>query len=101
MDVEKKISEYFKKQELDWLKEHRAKKAVEVANEEREKLKELHYMHCPKCGQKMETVMMETIEIDKCPDCLGIYFDNLELEELFKIEHSKRKSFLHGIFGLK
>jgi len=58
-------------------------------------------MHCPKCGSKMESIMMDTVEVDKCPECLGIYFDNNELEQLFEITQEKRKTLLHKIFGLK
>jgi uncharacterized paraquat-inducible protein A len=91
----------FKEQETKLLKKLRAQHACEKAIEEREEQKKLHYMHCPKCGAKMDTVMMEQIEVDKCPECLGIYFDNLELEQLLELEFTKRKSLFRKIFGLK
>ena len=91
----------FQEKELELLKEQREKHAREIADKAKEEQKKLHYMHCPKCGAKMKPEMMEHIEIDKCPDCLGIYFDNTELEQVLELEAEKRKSVFRGIFGLK
>ena len=47
-------------------------------------------MNCPKCNVKMEKVNFETVEIDKCTECKGIWFDLLEVEELLKIKGSEK-----------
>ncbi|MBN1512836.1 MAG: zf-TFIIB domain-containing protein [Phycisphaerae bacterium] len=42
-------------------------------------------MLCPKCENKeMETQSVAGIEIDRCPECHGIWLDALELESLLK-----------------
>lgn len=39
-------------------------------------------MDCPKCGHEMEAVVHETIEVDRCTLCRGLWFDLLEHETL-------------------
>jgi len=46
-------------------------------------------MKCPKCNNKMEKVKYESIEVDRCINCKGIWFDDLELEQLLKIKGSE------------
>ena len=47
---------------------------------EKTQQKELHWMRCPKCGSKMEERDMESIKIDYCPSCEGMFFDKGEFE---------------------
>ncbi|MBU1298016.1 MAG: zf-TFIIB domain-containing protein [Bacteroidetes bacterium] len=49
--------------------------------EERIKLRELHFMHCPKCGIKLIEMDYKQIKIDRCSECLGIWLDANELEQ--------------------
>ena len=46
-------------------------------------------MRCPKCSAAMEKVQYESIEVDRCTDCKGIWFDMLEQEHLKAIEGSE------------
>lgn len=46
-------------------------------------------MQCPKCQGEFETVTYESIEVDRCTHCKGIWFDFLEQEDLKKIEGSE------------
>jgi len=46
-------------------------------------------MKCPKCNSLMETVEFKGIEIDQCGSCEGIWFDNLEHEELKNMKGSE------------
>ena len=39
-------------------------------------------MRCPKCRSDMETVELDGIEIDRCAECKGIWFDPGELDKL-------------------
>jgi len=41
-------------------------------------------MDCPKCVGKLEKKKMESIEVDSCFVCEGIWFDAGELEEVIK-----------------
>ena len=46
-------------------------------------------MKCPKCGSEMEAVTFHHVEVDRCTNCEGIWFDILEHEELKMIAGSE------------
>lgn len=46
---------------------------------------------CPVCDVDMQTSTVHQIEIDRCPQCKGIWFDILEHEDLKKIDGSAQK----------
>ncbi len=39
-------------------------------------------MKCPKCDKEMTPQTYNDVEVDKCPSCEGIYFDQGELDKL-------------------
>jgi len=39
-------------------------------------------MQCPKCLADMEVIDYNGIEIDRCTDCYGLFFDHMEKESL-------------------
>ena len=57
-----------------------------TAQAEKSRLKELHWMHCPKCGQKLATDHYGKVEIDVCPSCRGLWLDANELETILASE---------------
>jgi uncharacterized protein len=54
----------------------------ELAQAEKQTLKDLHYMHCPKCGMQLHTIGYHGVEVDKCFNCHGVWLDDGELEKL-------------------
>lgn len=46
-------------------------------------------MECPKCSSEMEKVAYQTIEVDRCTNCKGIWFDMLEHEKLKAMKGSE------------
>ncbi len=46
---------------------------------EKRRLKEVHWMHCPKCGQQLVTEKCDSVEVDVCPSCKGVWLDAGEL----------------------
>ncbi len=90
-----KEQEYFLRQEMERLKAIREERARRQAEEERARLKELHYLHCAKCGQTMETTKVAEVEIEVCPDCGGVYLDAGELEKL--VDAHKRGPFANAL----
>ena len=52
-------------------------------DEQREPLK------CPKCGAQMGKVTVQSVVIDRCTSCRGLWFDALEHERLSEIEGSE------------
>ena len=51
-----------------------------LAAAEQKALRELHYMHCPKCGMKMQEVKMGKLDVDACFSCGGIFLDKGEID---------------------
>ncbi|MGD9201681.1 MAG: zf-TFIIB domain-containing protein, partial [Chitinispirillia bacterium] len=71
----KKEEEYFYRLELEKKKKAEQKKQAKLAAAEKKKLKDLHYMHCPKCGQNLIEIKHKGIAVDKCSGCEGIWLD--------------------------
>ncbi len=46
-------------------------------------------MQCPKCQASLEAVGYANIEVDRCTNCKGIWFDSLEAQKLKDIEGSE------------
>ncbi len=44
---------------------------------------------CPKCSGRLEKVSYRQIEVDRCRDCAGLWFNGLEAEQLKAIEGSE------------
>ena len=78
--------EYFKKREVRKLREQSEITAREKAVEDRDKLKELHWMHCPKCGLDLVEVEYRGVQVDTCFQCGGMYLDKGEIEKIMGFE---------------
>ena len=61
-----------------------AKKEKEAA--ELKRLKDLHFMKCPKCGLDMHEVRYRGVDVDVCFSCNGVFLDEGELLHLEKPE---------------
>ena len=48
-------------------------------------------MNCPKCISPMVKVIFHNIEVDRCTDCQGLWFDEFEKEELEKLQAENAK----------
>lgn len=90
-----KEDEYFYRIERERIAADRKKKEEEKKQTERERLKELHFMRCPKCGMELEEIQFEGLLIDRCTNCLGVWLDHGELEAL----NRKEEGFLKGMFS--
>ncbi len=88
-----KEDEYFARKEFERKKKLEEKKQETMQENERKKLKELHYMSCPKCGMSLIEIDYKGIKIDKCSECLGIWLDAGELESILEMESSAVSSF--------
>ena len=53
-----------------------------LADEERDRLRALHWMHCPKCGCELDEITFRGVKVDKCLACGGVFLDDGELEQL-------------------
>ncbi len=80
--------EYFARQEFEKLQKIKDETQLELAEEEKSRLRELHYMRCPKCGMELIEIGYKGIMVDKCSVCEGIWLDSGELEMISNLEKS-------------
>jgi hypothetical protein len=90
----KREDEYFARLEFERKKEDQEKIQNEMKKKERERLKELHYMHCPKCGMRLIEIDYQHLKIDRCSHCDGVWLDAGELDEVLKTKGTEFLGFL-------
>jgi len=88
--------EYFARVEFERRKKVEKEKQEKLATEEKNRLRDLHYMKCPKCGMDLLGMEYQGVKVDKCSGCSGVWLDAGELEAVSKME----KSMTEKIFGL-
>ena len=81
-----KEEEFFARAELERLKKSEEEKQKNIQQQERERLKNLHYMRCPKCGMELIEIDYKGITIDRCSECDGVWLDAGEMETISKLE---------------
>lgn len=85
--------EYFKRQELEQRKKWASEKAAEMAEEEKKRLKKLHWMKCPKCGMDLSEIDMFGIKVDECDSCGGLFLDHGEIHQLLNADKKEKGAF--------
>jgi hypothetical protein len=109
------VGESDKRREEDWFKANE-KDLIEAARlarekreqqrtqseqeEERRRLKDLHFMKCPKCGHDLAEEGLDGVRVDRCSFCEGIFFDAGELEQVLLKKESERSGFFRRLMGL-
>lgn len=78
-DPERDIAEL---QEISRRREAARKRYSELPEADRARLKQLHWMYCPKCGAELTEVQFRAVKVDKCFSCGGVFLDDGELEQL-------------------
>ena len=75
-------------------------RAAKEAEAERKRLKDLHFMRCPKCGHEMREEELDGVKVDRCSFCEGLYFDAGELEQVAMKRVEERKSFFRKLMKI-
>jgi hypothetical protein len=92
--------EYFKRQELHRVKRERETTARKTEVQERERLKELHWMRCPKCGMELAEIAYRDVHVDACFACGGMYLDYGEVEKILEFkEPGTMRKMMSALFG--
>jgi hypothetical protein len=78
--------EYIAKMEFERKKKAEMEKHKKLAQEEKQNLKELHCMRCPKCGMELIEIDYKGTKIDECSECQGVWLDAGELAVVSKLE---------------
>ncbi len=74
--------EYFARIEFERRKTWENERASKMAVAEKDKLRELHLMKCPKCGMDLHTFELKGVKLDRCVSCHGTWFDAGEIEQV-------------------
>ena len=77
---------FFARQELERKRGMAQAREEQLHSEERRKLKERHWMHCPKCGMELLEIDFLGHKVDQCNACQGLWLDAGEVEALAKSE---------------
>lgn len=85
--------EYFATQERALLQRRRERAAQEAETQRRR----AHYMKCPKCGGDLMVEEFKFIEVDRCPDCSGVWFDAGEIEAILEREKDTATSIFRSV----
>jgi hypothetical protein len=88
--------EYFARLEFEKKRRIIEEEREKLEKGEKRRLKELHFMHCPKCGSKLIEIEYRKVKIDECPICQGFWLDWGELEEVI----TEKDSFLGGMLRI-
>ena len=78
--------EYFVREDAEKKRKLALQAQRETAEAERNRLKQLHWMRCPKCGMEMHEVKLRGVDVDVCFSCQGVFLDKGELEHIEKPE---------------
>lgn len=109
-EAKRQEEKFFLEREKKLLDEMRKKREAKIkaleeseGKKQREELKKLHWMCCPKCGHAMKTQVLQDLEIDMCTSCEGIFLDRGELETIYlrrDKEPEKNRNFVQRLLGL-
>jgi len=106
-DDHRREDEWFReneKQLLEAARVARARREQERADKEaasdRKRLREMHYMKCPKCGHDLKEQDLEGVKIDRCTHCEGVFFDAGELDQIFAKKAEARRGFFRRLAGV-
>lgn len=78
--------EYFARQEIERRKKWAHEQASTMAVEQKEQLRQLHWMKCPKCGMDLKEIELHGVKVDQCASCGGVFLDPGEMEQIEKHE---------------
>jgi uncharacterized protein len=78
--------EYFARQELERRKKWAQEQSAKMAADQKDQLKQLHWMKCPKCGMDLKEIEVHGVKVDQCANCGGVFLDAGEMEQIEKHE---------------
>lgn len=88
--------DYFAREDAEKMRKLAAETKKALAAEERKRLKEQHWMRCPKCGMEMAPMKMRDLHVATCFSCGGVFLDKKEIDV---IAHPKQKGIMAAILN--
>ena len=101
-----------RRREDDWFRANEAKlieearqarkrreeeRAAQEAASERTRVRDLHFMKCPKCGHDLREEELAGVKVDRCTFCEGVYFDAGELDQVLLKKDEERRGFFRRL----
>lgn len=77
---------YFDRVNRELLVKLREKLDRDRAEVEKRNATTVHWMRCPKCGNRLGEVAIQSLKLDCCTSCRGVYFDAGELTILLQTD---------------
>jgi Zn-finger nucleic acid-binding protein len=90
--------EYFVREDAEKKRKLAHRAAKDAVSAEKEKLKKLHWMRCPKCGMELHEIDFRGIDVDVCFNCNGVFLDQGELQTIVKRETQGVMSSILNLF---
>ena len=87
----KNEDEYFVRLESERLERRRQALAKLSTDVERKS----HYMRCPKCGGQLVTEEFHRVQVERCPECHGLWLDNGEIDAV--VAHEDKGLFTRAL----
>ena len=84
--------DYFAAEEVEQKRKLAFRQAQQLADQQREALKQLHWNKCPKCGFDLHHLQDGEVQLDSCFNCHGVFLEAKDLERLKAeagLEHRK------------
>jgi uncharacterized protein len=75
---------YFAREDVEKKRKLAYQQAEVMAEQQKEALRTLHYMKCPKCGFDLHTLKRGDVDLDMCFNCKGLWVDSGELASFAK-----------------
>jgi Zn-finger nucleic acid-binding protein len=72
--------EFFAKEDVEKKRKLALSVAKELAAGERKRLRDLHHLHCPKCGMKMQQLKLRGLEVEVCFACGGVFLEKGDID---------------------
>jgi Zn-finger nucleic acid-binding protein len=91
-------NEYFVREDAESKRRLAFQTKRQIAAKELERLKELHWNHCPKCGLEMHPMELAGVEVDVCFPCGGVFLDKGDIEHLRRA-HARRPGVTDAILN--
>jgi uncharacterized protein with PIN domain len=88
--------EYFAKQDAELRRQMR-----ERLDRERAAQSAGEGIKCPRCSANLREEQRESVKLDTCPACGGIWLDKGELEMLMQVERGRPSGFLGSLLARK
>ncbi|HNX32074.1 MAG TPA: zf-TFIIB domain-containing protein [Holophaga sp.] len=90
--------EFFAKQEFERRRKAAQELEKHLASQELVRLKELHWMRCPKDGMELVEVEFHGVKVDQCSHCGGVFLDAGEMDDVAAAEKGGFLSSLGSFF---